>query len=101
MFRCSRKFSNDTKSSPFQPDFLETWVNGKQLLELFSSVAFSHWLLQGHVTSRLQNSGRFPFNQTFRNLKTGTSGREISREKFPEIPEAVEFRKCEPFNRKF
>ena len=32
MFRCSRKFSNDTKSSPFQPDFLETLVNGKQLL---------------------------------------------------------------------
>ena len=107
MFRCSRKFSNDTKSSVYFPAGFSrnfsSMVNNFWITTgiFFFISAYSHWLLQGHVTSRLQNSGRFPFNQTFRNLKTGTTGTEISRKKFPEIHEAVEFPKCEPFNWKF
>ena len=45
--------------------------------------------------------GSFPFNQNFR--KFGNSGKWYINfpDKFPEIPETVEFPKCEPFKRKF
>ena len=48
-----------------------------------------------------RNDGRFPFIQNFR--KFGNSGKWYRNvpEKFSEIPETVEFPKCEPFNRKF
>ena len=36
-------------------------------------------------------------SKTFENLETAAN----STEKFPEIPETVEFPKCKPFNRKF
>ena len=49
----------------------------------------------------LENLGHFPFNENFR--KFGNSGKLYRnfQERFPEIPETVEFPKCEPFNRKF
>ena len=44
--------------------------------------------------------GCFPFNQNFK--KMGNSGKQYRNfpEKFPEIPEIVEFPKYQPFNRK-
>ena len=44
---------------------------------------------------------RFPFNQNFRKFGKAANSAEKCPETFPEIPEIVEFPKCESFNLKF
>ena len=48
-----------------------------------------------------RNDGRFPFIQNFRKVRNSGKWYRNVPEKFSEIPETVEFPKCEPFNRKF
>ena len=47
-----------------------------------------------------QNKGRFPFNQNCRRFGNSDKWYRNFPEKFPEIPDTVQFAKCEPVNRK-
>ena len=49
------------------------------------------------ILQQIKYRGAFHSSKTFENLETAAN----STEKYPEIPEAVEFPKCEPFNWKF
>ena len=44
---------------------------------------------------------RFPFNQNFPKFEYSGKWYRKFPEKFPEVPKAVKFPKCQPFNRKF
>ena len=49
------------------------------------------------ILQQIKYRGAVHSSKTFENLETAAN----STEKYPEIPEAVEFPKCEPFNWKF
>ena len=59
----------------------------------FFSSACSHWLLQGHVTPRLQNSGRFPYStKLFEIWKQEQVVQKFSEKSFQKFTKLLNFR---------
>ena len=76
----------------------------KSLIHVPWTVPYRHFRTEGKlglVKFPKDLLGCFPFHENFRKFgNSGTWYRNLP-EKFPDIPETVEFRKGEPFNRKF